>query len=61
MKRGELVRRINKLAKAKGLTATYTEGGSHTKVQLGGLQTTIPRHSEINEMTARGILRYLEG
>lgn len=61
MKRGELIKRIGKIAKASGQKAIYTEGGSHTHVQIGDLRTTIPRHSEVNELTARGILKYLEG
>ncbi|MBD3752734.1 MAG: hypothetical protein IE935_09975 [Micrococcales bacterium] len=61
MKRGELVKKINKIAKAQGARPIYTEGGRHTHVQIGDKRTTIPRHSEINELTARGILKYLEG
>lgn len=61
MKRGELIKRIGKIAKAQGVKAEYSEGGSHTHVRLGDRQTTIPRHGEINEFTARGILNYLEG
>lgn len=49
MKRGELIKRIAKIAKRKGTTAIFTEGGRHTHVQLGDRQTTIPRHNEINE------------
>ncbi len=61
MKRRELLRRIDRIAKSKGVTATYTEGRRHTKVELNGRRTTIPRHREINELTALGILDYLEG
>jgi len=61
LKRADLLRRINKIAKARGVEVVDTEGGSHTKVQLGDLQTVVPRHNEINEHTARGILRHLEG
>lgn len=61
MKRGELIKRIGKIAKASGHKAIYTEGGNHTHVQIGDLRTTIPRHSEVNELTARGIIKYLEG
>lgn len=39
----------------------YLEGGSHTKVRVGERQTVIPRHTEINEITARAILKHLEG
>lgn len=41
------------------MTATFKEGGAHTMVQIGGKATTIPRHNEINEHTARGILKHL--
>lgn len=61
MKRGELIKRITRIAKAKGLKAQYTEGGRHTHVRLGDRQTTIPRHNEINELTAKSILNHLEG
>lgn len=61
MKRGDLIKQINKLGKEKGIKPEYTEGGKHTKVALGDRQTVIPRHTEINEYTARGILKYLKG
>jgi mRNA interferase HicA len=61
MKRRDLLKRINQIARTNGLAVTITEGGSHTKVTVGDKTTTVPRHAEINELTARGILRYLEG
>ncbi len=61
MRRTELIKRIGRIAKAKGVVAEYTEGAKHTKVRLGDKQTVIPRHAEINEFTARGILEHLEG
>ncbi|KON72616.1 hypothetical protein M768_14000 [Cellulosimicrobium cellulans F16] len=61
MRRTELIKRIGKTAKAQGAEAIFTEGGSHTKVRLGDRQTVIPRHNEINEHTARAILKHLEG
>lgn len=60
MRRKDLVRQINVIARAHGLTPTYTEGGSHTKAAVGDQQSVIPRHSEINELTARAILRQLD-
>jgi hypothetical protein len=60
VKQVELIKRINKIAKTKQQTAVFTEGASHTHIKLGDKQTTLPRHSEINEFTARGILKYLE-
>ncbi len=32
----------------------------YSKVQIGGFETTVPRHGEINELTAKGIIRYFE-
>ena len=61
MRRGSLIRRINRIARTQGVKPIYTEGGSHTHVAVGGRRITIPRHNEVNENTARGILRYLEG
>ena len=60
MKHGELVRQINAIAKAKGLTAVWAEGGKHGKVRIGDRQTTVPRGSDVNELTAKGLLRYLK-
>jgi len=42
----ELIGRINMIAHRQGKQAVYTEGRSHTKVVLGDLQTTIPRHGK---------------
>lgn len=39
------------------MTFDLTEGGSHTKVRLGDSFVTVPRHNEINELTANGIRR----
>lgn len=50
---------IHRHAKARGLEVNVTEGGSHTKVTLGSRRTVIPRHSEINELTAKAIMRQL--
>lgn len=61
MKRTELIKRINRIAKQQQQNAIYTEGCKHTHLRLGDKQTTIPRHNEINELTARGIIKYLEG
>lgn len=53
------MKRIAKLAKEQGVEVSTTEGGKHTIVTVGQRRTTVPRHSEINELTARGILKYL--
>lgn len=60
MKRKELEARINSIAKANGLKAVWTEGGNHSKLVVGRAQTVVPRHREINEITAKSIIRYVE-
>ena len=60
MKRWDLERRINRIAKAHRLEAVWSEGGNHTKVKVGKAETSVPRHREINELTANGIIHYIE-
>ena len=52
MKKGDFERRLRRLGwwKAK-------EGANHEKWTNGELMTTVPRHREINQFTAAGILR----
>lgn len=59
MKRRDLIKRLSKHARATGHELVLDEGGKHTKVTIGDRQTTVPRHGEINELTARGILRQM--
>lgn len=40
--------------------AVFKEGAKHTKVYLNGKQTTVPRHTEINEITAKAIIKQLQ-
>ena len=61
MKYRLLKKLITEHAHERGLDVEWFEGANHTKVRVGALQTTIPRHSEVNEITARSILRYLFG
>lgn len=37
-----------------------TEGGNHTKVRIGKRVTMVPRHREVSEGTARGIIKSME-
>ena len=62
MKRTALIRRISGAAKANGLTWTQVASkGNHEKWRLGtSVQLSIPRHGEINEITAEAILRSTE-
>lgn len=47
-----------KLLREQG--AEFKEGSKHTKVYLNGKQSTIPRHREINEITAKAIIKQLQ-
>lgn len=56
MKRIDLLREIRRLT--RGLDVTLREGGGHTKVLINGkLVTTVPRHREVNEHTAREVVK----
>lgn len=54
MKRTDLIRRITDLG-----AVWLREGGSHTlyKNPRTGLHIAVPRHAEINDHTARSIIR----
>ena len=39
----------------------YTEGKNHEKWTNGSLKTTVPRHSDINELTAKNIIKLARG
>ncbi len=56
MKRTDLLRQLRAIAAAKCQPIAVWEGGSHTRVRLGPVTLTVPRHRELNELTARGIL-----
>lgn len=46
-------------AKSLDVPMVVTEGGSHTKVVIGDKRTVIPRHGEVNEITAKQILKQM--
>jgi predicted RNA binding protein YcfA (HicA-like mRNA interferase family)/predicted RNase H-like HicB family nuclease len=57
MRRAALLRKIGKQASMKGVGfGLVREGGSHSLYQCGAVRVIVPRHSEINELTAHGIL-----
>lgn len=58
MKRRELLVRLRSIAKEAGVDFVLVRNGAgHDIYRLGDLAVTMPRHSEINEMTAKGMLR----
>ena len=61
MKRRELIGRLGDAARVGGRTwALVRQGSEHEVWRLEDRRITIPRHREINEVTAQAIMRALE-
>jgi hypothetical protein len=61
MKRGELIRKISKQAKLSGKTWGLTrQGTNHEQWTCGNSVVYVPRHPQINDLTAEGICKDLE-
>lgn len=61
MKRVDLIKKIAVAASAANKDfSLLREGGNHSIFRCGGQNVAIPRHSEISEITARGIMRGLD-
>ena len=61
MNRDELVRRLRRVARARGMTFdldTARGKGSHAVIRLGDRRTIVPR-GELKRGTLRGILKQL--
>jgi mRNA interferase HicA len=57
VKKRDLIAAARKVAGARGYGfELLRQGGSHEVWQVAGRRITIPRHREINELTARAIL-----
>jgi len=60
MKRTALTKKISEAAKAAGLDwVLVRHGGQHDVYQCGTARVIIPRHNDINELTALSILKHL--
>jgi len=53
------MKRLADHAKAEGLPMELAEGGNHTRVTIGNRKTVVARHNEINEITAKAILKQM--
>lgn len=53
------MKNLKRIAKAADADLEIREGGSHTIVKIGDRQTSVPRHNEINEITAKKILEHM--
>lgn len=61
MKYRDLVKKIRDAAKAKGVPLTMLrQRGSHQTWMCGHTRVVIPKHSEVNEITAENICKTLE-
>jgi hypothetical protein len=63
VKRRELLAQMARIAKDHGIAFDQdhpVHGGNHDKFFVGGRPVVVPRHNEIVEYTARGILRTFE-
>lgn len=61
MKRTDLLKSLQGTAKGKGhKLLVVREGGNHTIYCIGTWEFPVPRHREINELTAQGILKRAE-
>ena len=55
-KRRDLIRKIEKQARSQGVAfGELREGSKHTIYTLDGVRLVIPRHRDINEITAESI------
>jgi mRNA interferase HicA len=62
VKRADLIRKISQAATATHIEFVLVrEGGSHSIFRCGSQNVVVPRHREINELTARRIMRDLDG
>jgi hypothetical protein len=63
MKRRELLNQMARIARSYGIDFDKDDpvhGGNHDKFFVGKHPVEVPRHNEIAEFTARGILRVFE-
>lgn len=61
MKRKDLLNEAKRIAKERGEMYNLTEGGSHSLIWFGDVRAAVvPRHNEINEITAKAILKQLK-
>ena len=57
MKRRHLIKQLQSIARDKGVPVGLLRQGKHEVWEFGGQRLVIPRHKEIDEHTAKAILR----
>jgi hypothetical protein len=53
MKRRDVLKKLKTAAKNAGLDYTEYELTNHTGIKVGGTASTLGRHSEVDDLTAR--------
>jgi len=53
------MKHLQKAAKDRGVEFVEKEGANHTRVWVGENNTTVPRHSEIDDLLARKIMKQI--
>jgi hypothetical protein len=61
MKKRDLMLKLQEIAKANQLDFYEDGGAKHEKWLLGGAPLAIPRHKEVDEYTARRIIKQANG
>lgn len=59
VKRRDLLRLLRDEARRQGVELLVREGGNHTRVAIGDRRSVVPRHAEINEITAKAVLKQM--
>lgn len=59
VRRKSLLKEIRRYARRHGTGVDVAERANHTKISFGDRRTVLPRHTEINELTARSIRHQL--
>ncbi|WP_329501458.1 hypothetical protein OG267_40675 (plasmid) [Kitasatospora herbaricolor] len=61
MKNGLLLKKLRAIAKKKGATLDLVRhGANHDLYEIGGVQLVVPRHADVNEITANSIIKEAE-
>lgn len=57
MKKRDLEKKLSQIAKEAGYKLEQAGGTKHDKYRVNGTVITVPRHKEINELTAKAIIK----
>lgn len=58
MKKRTLMKELRSVARAAGVRLEFVrEGGNHEIWTIAGERLVIPRHREVNELTAQGVIK----